>query len=493
MTEQELLAVFREARCFPHQAQFAAKFFAEGAAAYHLLITSLGMGKMYLASMIVDHAIEKDDAQRVLVLAPPSLCPSWCDMLRDKLTTEAVVPVSAAGFRELEAAVSVGQSPWPEKIVAVMSMDLVRQKAIAASLASVTWDLVIVDEAHKIISTRKTQRSELLQVFLESGAARRLLLMTAVPPEDSLLEERPTLGWTMLPDIETTRWNRTELSLSGTPRSASGSQWKIVSYRRSADEIIFHRKLQLVLQDVSSENMAAQMFCRLLQQRAASSVFAIEQSLQRLHREITSPPAWQEDQDGQSSFLEDPNAESGELTDVDFGQFPRDVEWDGVRAVATCLELLDKISTDEKLQTFLGLIQQLGAADKDGSPAICVISSFAHTVHYVHAAAQDRGLASLELTGSTEPEQKRATIDRFFIAGGLLIGTDSALVEGIDLPDVNCVIHYDLPASAKLMEARRGRFDRFGRTSPCLMYAFRDESNVIPDEGRLLREYAGEP
>jgi len=56
----------------------------------------------------------------------------------------------------------------------------------------------------------------------------------------------------------------------------------------------------------------------------------------------------------------------------------------------------------------------------------------------------------------------------------------------IDLPDIEHVIHYDLPMNPEVLERRRGRFDRFGRMVPCTMYLLRDESGAIPNEAKWL-------
>ena len=65
--------------------------------------------------------------------------------------------------------------------------------------------------------------------------------------------------------------------------------------------------------------------------------------------------------------------------------------------------------------------------------------------------------------------------------GGVLVTTD-AFLEGLSLANVPHVIYYDAPSNPRALEMRRGRFDRFGRSSPCTLYLFEDGSGTMVAE-----------
>jgi superfamily II DNA/RNA helicase len=91
-----------------------------------------------------------------------------------------------------------------------------------------------------------------------------------------------------------------------------------------------------------------------------------------------------------------------------------------------------------------------------------------------------------KITGRDSFAGRASIVEGFRHAGGLLVGTDAGMSEGIELRDVTHVIHYDLPTNPMTMEHRRGRVDRYGRTTPCTMYLFRDDSGAITFEAEVI-------
>ena len=87
-----------------------------------------------------------------------------------------------------------------------------------------------------------------------------------------------------------------------------------------------------------------------------------------------------------------------------------------------------------------------------------------------------------KLTGRDSFADRTAIVEQFRRVGGLLVGTDGGISEGIELGDVTHVVHYDLPLSAEAVEQRFGRLDPYGRTGPLTMYTFLDDSGAIPSE-----------
>ena len=90
------------------------------------------------------------------------------------------------------------------------------------------------------------------------------------------------------------------------------------------------------------------------------------------------------------------------------------------------------------------------------------------------------------VTGNAPFEERKEVVEHAFESHGILVAS-TAGIEGADLSQVNATLAYDLPGSPDAMERLWGRFDRYGRRHPCVMYAFRDSSEAISLEAELLR------
>jgi superfamily II DNA/RNA helicase len=153
-----------------------------------------------------------------------------------------------------------------------------------------------------------------------------------------------------------------------------------------------------------------------------------------------------------------------------------------LKAVEQCLEALESVNTDEKLNALRALVQSIAAATQGQLVRICIVSRYADTVAYLNSTLQGGATPVFKLTGRDTFADRTATVEQFRREGGVLVGTDGGISEGIELGDIPHVVHYDLPLSAEAVEQRRGRVDRYGRTGPLTMYVFLDDSGAIPSE-----------
>ncbi len=444
MMERVNLDSLRHAGLFPHQAQFIIDFLKPDSAPYHQLVAPTGMGKSLLVGVLVNQMIDEHHAVRILVLTDVvALQAQLVYVLQKHVKSIPVIGVNRRVFRELEASVDVGLSPWDKPIVAVMSLDLAKQKDIGDSLASVKWDLVVVDEARRLLGQPKA----LIDRLIESGAIHRLLLITATPGEaDDALS---------LPGLVTTKWSRDVVNWDGRPLFRTSRERRVVVYRRGSDEIDFLVELQELSKELIDESVA-NLQRSLLLHLASSSLYAIEQSLlsrrNRLAHGISFPFVSAADR---ASELE---------------------------RITKLIEYLDGVTSDAKLQALLTLVQRF--ASEDRASRICIFSSFATTVSYLYSSLRDAGKEAYQLTGSMSYEERRA-YHRFSETGGVLVASSEALT-GLDLAQADIGINYDLPAGGLEIEQRWGRLDRVHRTSPCIMYAFKDMSGVLPLEAEAL-------
>src|SRR5208283_2006440 len=139
-----------------------------------------GAGKTIMAGLFVRELLMRADAKRILIVAPGSLVEQWQDEMYEKfgLTFDIF-------SREMEGRVR-GGNPFDEYDLLLARLDqLSRNEDLQEKLKSTRWDLVIVDEAHKLSATwsgakvSETKRFKLGKLLGE--ISRNLLLMTATP------------------------------------------------------------------------------------------------------------------------------------------------------------------------------------------------------------------------------------------------------------------------------------------------------------------------
>lgn len=136
-----------------------------------LLSDEVGLGKTIEALMVLVEYRVRGMANRVLVLAPPALVPQWIGELAAKAGI-------AARTTERE-----GDAVWRGDGVVVASLATARMQRNAAAVQAEPWDLVIVDEAHRV-----KRRGSSSWKLVDGLRSRFLLLLTATPIETELEE-----------------------------------------------------------------------------------------------------------------------------------------------------------------------------------------------------------------------------------------------------------------------------------------------------------------
>jgi hypothetical protein len=402
----------------------------------------------------------------------------WQTRIREAQSDIPVSMVTRRTYREMVAAVPVGQSPWAASGVIVISQDYAKQSEIAAGLSAVTWDLVTVDEAHRFGAP---QRSALLDMLESKGAIRRLLLLTAapLPALEHWLHPTPGQHAPVWAPRAITNWYGALRNWGGAVVHRARFDWKTVRYTRGPDEVRFITRLGEVTAALVASG-GNPLIPQLLDHRAASSTFAADLSLQQLRHTLRSRTTdigtsvdVASDGDADSEELEiERKAIASTLADTSAA----------LDAVEQYLEALEPVNTDEKLNALKALVQSIAAASQGQLVKICIVSSYADTVAYLNSALKDLDTAVFKLTGRDSFADRTAIVEQFRRVGGLLVGTDGGISEGIELGDVTHVVHYDLPLSAEAVEQRFGRLDPYGRTGPLTMYTFLDDSGAIPSE-----------
>jgi superfamily II DNA or RNA helicase len=161
----------------PHQLEAVYEYFLTLPRIRFLLADDPGAGKTIMAGLLLKELKTRGLVKRTLIVAPANLCFQWSREMRDKFRE----PFKIIRGDVLRA--NYGQNPWQEENQVVTSISWISRIPDAReSILRTTWDLVIVDEAHKM-SAYSTDKKTLAFKLGEELSERtdHYLLMTATP------------------------------------------------------------------------------------------------------------------------------------------------------------------------------------------------------------------------------------------------------------------------------------------------------------------------
>jgi len=145
-----------------------------------LLADDPGAGKTIMAGLLIKELMIRGDLHRCLICCPGNLAEQW----QDEMDSRFHLPFDIVGREAIEA--SRTGNPFAERNLVISRLDLMsRNDDVIAKLEQTEWDLVVVDEAHKMHASffggevKETKRYKLGRVL--GRLTRHLLLMTATP------------------------------------------------------------------------------------------------------------------------------------------------------------------------------------------------------------------------------------------------------------------------------------------------------------------------
>lgn len=168
---------------FPHQLHVAERAAASDPVRW-LLADEVGLGKTIEACLVLSRLLRTDRADRALVVAPSTLTVQWLGelyrkfhqtfVLLDRRRREDVAREHGEGFNPFEA----------HRHAIVALEDLAGETGLAAKAEAAGFDLLVVDEAHRLERARGEAGSDAyLAVAPLTRAARHVLLLSATPLE----------------------------------------------------------------------------------------------------------------------------------------------------------------------------------------------------------------------------------------------------------------------------------------------------------------------
>src|SRR5690606_9992054 len=414
---------------------------------------------------------------------------------------------------------------------------LSRNEDLQRKLAKTDWDLIVVDEAHKMSASfyggeiKETKRYKLGKLL--SKITRHFLLMTATPhngkEEDfqlfmALLDGdrfegrfRDGVHVTDASDLMRRLVKEQLVTFDNTPLFPERRAYT-VAYKLSDEEAILYKEVtDYVRQEFNrAENLendgrkgTVGFALTILQRRLASSPEAIYQSLKR-RRERLEKRVWEEEllrRGGDAKFrregvllvteedfedLEDaPSAELEVLEDEVVDQATAARTLAELRAEIATLKRLEELALrvrrsgkDVKWQELRNLLMnQTEMFDSEGHRRqVVMFPEHRDSLRYLAArlgTLLGRPEAVVTIQGGMGREERRKAQEKFTQDKNvqILIATDAA-GEGINLQRAHLMVNYDLPWNPNRLEQRFGRIHRIGQTEVCHLW------NLVAEETR---------
>jgi superfamily II DNA or RNA helicase len=516
----------------PHQLEAVYDYLLKLGRVRFLLADDAGAGKTIMAGLLIRELKLRGLADRILVVCPANLAFQWQRELKEKFDEKFLV-LRGGDIRD-----QFGINQWLEHTAVITSLDLAKRKEILPGLQQVHWDLVIVDEAHRMSSTseRKTERYRLGELLRDS--TDNILLLTATPHRGDPVNFTmflQLLDQDAFADVISIReamrnqrapfyLRRTKEAMLYFPERQPDGTWaarKIFTKRipHTANFAIDGDEDQLY-RDVTrfvkrQANRAAQQgddpraqaigfLMALYQRRLASSTYALRHSLQNRARRLEeglrraqelarlAPPDLPDPDD--LDEMDDAERERLEalLDAVTLANQPEQVraEVAELKALVEQAKRVEAAGVESKLAKLKEVLAKEGFVDRPDQ-RLLLFTEFRDTLDYLVEKLRGWGFKVGFIHGSMKPGSRdepgtRLWAEQQFKEGAfqVLVATEAA-GEGINLQVCHILFNYDIPWNPNRLEQRMGRIHRYGQTKDCLIFNF-VASNTI--EGRVLNK-----
>ncbi|GIV75824.1 MAG: RNA helicase [Litorilinea sp.] len=486
-----------------------------------LLADDPGAGKTIMAGLYIKELMLRGDLERCLVVCPGSLAEQW----QDELWLRFQLPFEILTNDRIEAART--GNVFQEIPLLIARLDkLARDEALQERLRQVDWDLVVVDEAHKMSATfwsgevRYTKRYRLGQLL--SDRTRHFLLMTATPhngkEEDfqlflALLDPdrfegrfREGVHRVDVSDLMRRMLKEQLLRFDGRPLFPERRAYTVAYHLSPAEKALYQAVTEYVREGFNRAEALANNGRRntvgfaltILQRRLASSPEAIYQSLRRRRERLqarleaettpdfagiplTADLSWP---DEESDWDEDLPAEERETLEEEVvdqatpAQTAEELrlEIQELERLEALAETVRRSNQDRKWDELRRLLLDEEAMfDPDGHRRKLVIfTEHRDTLNYLVDRIRvllGKAEAVAAIHGGVHRDERRRIQEAFTHDKEVtvLVATDAA-GEGINLQRAHLMINYDLPWNPNRLEQRFGRIHRIGQEEVCHLW-----------------------
>lgn len=517
----------------PHQIEAAMFALASPLSSGVILADEVGLGKTIEASLVLAQKWA-ERRRKLLLIVPATLRKQWSQELEEKFSLPSVI-LEAKSFNEAKKAghtnpfdieLSKGQPA-----VCICSYEFAARKEL--DIARVPWDLVVLDEAHKLRNIYKNEGAKTAKKLESALAGCKKVLLSATPLQNSLLElyglvsviDPHFFGDLAAFKARYSKHNLDEMELvllrtrlskvcNRTLRRQVQEEGGISFTRRysmtedfrpTEIEDQLYRQVSEYLQQeelLAIKSGARHLVTLVIRKILASSSYAIQGTLEtminRLEQKQPLVEALQDyenledyqDEEGYSDEdLIDPEALQAEIDQLkDFKALAGNISQNAkAQALLRVLERAFEKTADlggarkaviftESVRTQTWLAEMLASEGYNGQIVMLNGSNNDPESKAIYKEWLERHQGSSRVSGSKTADMKAALVDKFREDATLMISTEAG-AEGINLQFCSLLINYDLPWNPQRVEQRIGRVHRYGQKHDVVVVNFINKGN----------------
>ena len=503
----------------PHQIEAVYGYVLQLPRIRFLIADDPGAGKTIMAGLIIKELKLRNLIKRILIVSPGHLKDQWRRELSERFEEKFLVI-----DRGLLDAL-YGENVWLRENQIITSIDFAKREEVLPSISAAHFDLIIVDEAHKMSAyrygdkTEKTGRYKLGEAL--SRVTEHLLFLTATPhkgdPENfrlflDLLEPGFFATNEMLQ--ESIRNKDNPLFIRRVKEDLNDFEGKPLFLPRHVDTVPFNlgtdspREKELynelsryvntqynkALTKDKKRNVAFALV--ILQRRLASSIYALLKSLERRKKRLEDLIKGVEEKKKLSEYTFDFDT----VEDMSEEERWKEEEiWETLSVAENREELENEIKTigglierarsiiqkeeEVKLKELKKSLKELAQkyTEKEDKK-ILIFTESRDTLDYLEKKIKEWGYVTNTIHGGMKLEDRVKAEGIFKTETNVLVATEAA-GEGINLQFCHLMINYDIPWNPNRLEQRMGRIHRYGQQKE--VYVF----NLVAEdtrEGKVL-------
>lgn len=453
-----------------------------------LLADEVGLGKTIEAGLVYKELKLRKAVKRVLVVAPKSLVTQWQEEMLLHFNEE--FQVLSPGDFPVYRKVMKTDNLWRSFDRVICSLDSIKpiegRKGWSDDLLEAGWDLIIVDEAHRLGgSTPQVARYKLGKIL--SASAPRLLFLSATPHQGKtesffrimrLLDKEAfhdlaSLSKEKVADYVIRTYKRNAIDARGAPLFTR-RMTRLITVEWTASHERQRELYQAVTEYVRRGYNRAEKerknyigFLMILMQRmVTSSTRAITAALEK-RSEVLEVPELQLDLF--PAIVEEEWYELGgdEQAETLLASRFRALqsEREEVQLLLDAARVVEEKHHDAKVEKLIDVIYQLQKEESDPQLKILIFTEFVQTQAMLSHYLGERGIPVVILNGHMSMKERIEAQLNFSRDTRIMISTDAG-GEGLNLQFCHIVINYDIPWNPMKLEQRIGRVDRIGQGRP---------------------------
>lgn len=506
----------------PHQIHALSRAIS-GDRVRYLLADEVGLGKTIEAGLVMRELKLRGLVRRILVVSPKGIATQWVAEMQTHFNEQfqLVLGDDIGTLQRLAPGADQRNSAWSMFDQVIVSLDSVKpmdkrrgwtaervaeyNRSRFEDLITAGWDLVVVDEAHRLGgSTDQVARYKLGKGLAE--AAPYVLLLSATPHQgktDAFHRLMTLLDDDAFPDMDSVSRDRVAPYVIRTEkRKAIDADGKpLFKPRRTQMAPVVwesrHQLQQLLYEAVTDYvregyNQALREkkrhigFLMILMQRlVVSSTRAIRTTLERRLAALKEGEQQaslrlaelENGAEGSENFDELYDMDGQELLDELLKSHVSALQSEGshVETLLDAAVRCEQAGPDAKAEALIEWVYELQAEENEPDLKVLIFTEFVPTQQMLKDFLEARGISVVTLNGSMDMEERKQAQDAFRKSHRVLVSTDAG-GEGLNLQFAHVIINYDIPWNPMRLEQRIGRVDRIGqpKTVRAINFVFED-------------------